>query len=159
MNEQQMEPSTDANFYELIQQLARMIGSNHKQERRRWPRTSYRVVQRIAPWDRSGFPPEGAFFEVACRDLSRAGFSFFCPDPPDYPMVVVELGNPPEYTYIMAEVLHHERVRLFPNGEVRSAWSSPDEESKPEQDSEGGILLHLVGCRFVRRLRRPRLVS
>ena len=154
-----MEAPPDGDFYQLIQQLAQAIGSNQNRERRRQPRITYRVIQRIAPWTSAGFPLESSFFEVACRDLSRGGFSYFSPMPPDVNSVVVELGNPPDTMYVLAEVLHHRQVVMYPSGEVKSAWSLSGNEPNPSQQQSAGLIMYLVGCRFVRRLRKPKLTA
>lgn len=118
------------------------------QERRDSPRHPFRVLQWIAPYDGSGFPDESKFFPVRCRDLSQSGFSFVVSEKPDFPTLVVSLGEAPKQTNLTAEIVRCHRVRLLGGGHIEMA---DDAEGDGDANDEGGPTF-LVGCRFTGRL-------
>jgi len=119
--------SADADLYNLMHEMAKLVPGKEGAERRREPRSDFPSVERIAPMRGSNVPDESEFFEVKCRDLTRNGFSFFLSDRPDFDSLVVALATPPETIYVVAEVTHSNRVQ----------------SDTPK---------FAVGCRFVRRM-------
>jgi hypothetical protein len=76
-----------------------------RQERRTSERHAYPVVQMLAPCNAIQLPEEDAFREVRCHDISRGGFSFLWPEPPDFGFVVVSLGNGSDRISLTARVV------------------------------------------------------
>jgi len=74
-------------------------------ERRRAPRRTYAVNQLVAPYIGWKVPPEPAFCEVPCIDISTGGISFIWPTEPDFEHVVVALGKPPKQVCLSARVV------------------------------------------------------
>jgi hypothetical protein len=91
-------------------------------------RYRYDVFQYIAPFS-GDLPGAESFKKVRCRDLSRGGFSYLVEDSPDYESLVVVLGNPPDLTFLVAHVEHHQPTII---------------------DGQTG---RLVGCRFVQQVK------
>jgi hypothetical protein len=114
------------------------------QELRGAPRHPFKVLQWIAPYHGSGLPDKSRFFQVRCRDLSQSGFSFFAPERPDFPTLVVSLGEPPNQTHLVAEIVRCDEVRLFGGGYVEMV---DDAEGDGDTNDQGGQTF-LVGCRF-----------
>jgi len=147
--------STDeltADFYRFIHHLTRANPRDKGTERRRQRRNAFRVVQRIAPYDADGFPPDAAFLRVRCHDLNRAGFSFLLPRWPRFDHLVAEFGKPPSLIHVVAQVVHAEQVAVYPSGRV--VRLSPAAIPGP-RTSHTGQPMFLVGCRLVRRIERP----
>jgi PAS domain S-box-containing protein len=99
-----------------------------KSDQRRSPRREFGFPQRIAPMYGRTIPTERKFFEVACKDISATGISFFMERPPDFDTLVVELGNASARQYLVAKV-------------ARIAKAQPL-----------GPRRFLIGCRFTERL-------
>lgn len=144
---------TSANLYSLIDHLLRYCASDEPPERRGQKRSAFPVVQRIAPYEESGFPPERAFFGVQCHDLTRRGFSFLLPSWPEFDYLVAEFGRRPDAIYVVAQVVHAEQVLVYSSGRVQRLGTGT---SLPPHGPKTGRLMFLVGCRFVRRLERPK---
>ena len=53
------------------------------------------------------FPSLGSFFEVECHDISLGGFSFYLDREPDFDVVAVELGRPPQQLFLAAHRSAH----------------------------------------------------
>ena len=79
-------------------------------ERRSRPRRPYPYHQLIAPVVAGTLPARKQFVHVRCHDIASGGFSFSSPTPPTVDSYVVALGNPPDLTYLMAQVVHVTRV-------------------------------------------------
>ena len=150
-----LDSTIDADFYRLIHQLAGTPREDDPSERRGQHRQAFSTVQRIAPHPGPGFPPDSEFFEVRCHDLTRSGFSFFLPAPPDFTALVAAFGTPPHLIYVGAEVRHSDRVLRHPSGLVEHVGGGAG--AVAYQSVEGNIPtpLILVGCRFTRRMERP----
>lgn len=153
-----LESRLDAKFYRLVHEMMQGPEMDRRQERRQHPRKAYRAIQRVAPWLGGVFPEEDEFFDVACRDLTPAGFSFLFPTEPDFPQLVAELGQGPEAIYVVAEVLRSEPVLLYPAGHVERRRNASG-RARPATRRRGGTPMFLIGCRFLRRLRKPRLLD
>ena len=144
----------DADFFNLIHQLAGAAGEDGPAERRRERRRSFLSSQRIAPRRGPGVPDESQFFEVPCHDLSRGGFSFFFASRPDFDSLAVAFGTPPEVIYMAAEVAHCEDVLVDSSGEVLPA-RGPGEQFDPQDlDRRTATPMVMVGCRFNERLHK-----
>jgi hypothetical protein len=143
----------DANFFQLIHRLVsgspREPGEDHRDQRR----NPFECFQQIAPWDGEGFPEDSAFFAVRCRDLTCGGFSFFLPAEPTFERLVAAFGSSPAVIHVGAEVLHTVRVVLYPSGRVERAEQRT--AASAEEANDPGSPMVLVGCRFLRRLRKP----
>ena len=143
---------TSANFFGLIHHLLRSAGSDEPSERRGQSRNPFSVVQRIAPYDQPGFPPQGAFLGVQCHDLTQGGFSFLLPAWPEFNQLVAEFGTPRECIYVLAQVVHADQVWVYPSGRVQRMGSSPPSAGPAPKSGKG---MYLVGCRFLRRIEPP----
>lgn len=97
-------------------------------DRRTVVRLRFPHKQFVAPYHGGCIPSRASFKEVVCRDISEQGFSFLATCPPDFEMLVVALGVPPELTYMTARIVNRVRV------------------------SDGPIPLYRIGCRFTGRL-------
>ncbi|MFH1921616.1 MAG: PAS domain S-box protein [Planctomycetota bacterium] len=78
--------------------------------RRRRPRSSFPYRQWIAPFLGEKLPAQSEFGYVECHDVSSGGFSFRASKPPQFDKLVVALGTPPTFTYLIAQVTHVTRV-------------------------------------------------
>lgn len=145
----------DASFYQLIHQLAGPQLSDDPVERRGTARRPFPAFHRIAPHRGPEFPEDGEFIEVLCHDLTRAGFSFFLPGPPDFDSLVAVFGSPPEEICTGAEVLHSDRVLLYPSGLVEHIDDQTGHSGNPPVAGEVPTPMVLVGCRFTERLQKP----
>jgi hypothetical protein len=148
-----LENEIDAVLFQLIHQLSREAQEGGKQDRRGTDRQRYSVRQRIAPWQGNGFPPDSAFFDVQCHDLTAGGFSFLSPSRPEFTVLVAELGIVAEQIYLVARVVHVERVLVDSTG----AWADPRSTATIEGSppiKSGWSTRYLIGCRFVRRFRQ-----
>lgn len=96
-------------------------------ERRKAPRLTFTMNQRVAPYVGWKVPPEPAFREVPCIDISTGGISFVWPTEPDFQHVVVALGKPPKLVYLCARIV----------------------SSRPWDGESKGVRL---GCQFLGRL-------
>jgi len=97
-------------------------------DRRAAVRLRFPHKQFVAPYHGGCIPSRASFKEVVCRDLSEQGFSFLATCPPDFEMLVVALGVPPNLTYMTARIVNRIRV------------------------SDGPMPLYRIGCRFTGRL-------
>jgi len=79
-------------------------------ERRTRPRRSYPYRQKIAPIIEGNLPELDKFRGIQCNDIAAGGFSFVCKTPPASDTLVVELGAPPKFSYLIAQVAHVTRV-------------------------------------------------
>jgi hypothetical protein len=117
----------------------------------------YHVFQMIAPFHGALVPSPGDFHPVLCHDLSCGGFSFFDSTPPDFRQLVVELKSASRLIYMVARVLHCRQVLVDAAGNVHSlsrAWGSiPDTSQRTTRSTL------LIGCQFVRALRRGPLTD
>jgi len=80
-------------------------------ERRKRPRRSYPYKQLVAYLVDDKLPAPDAFVEVSCNDIAAGGFSFFSPAPPKAESLVVALGIPPKFTYLVAQIAHVARTK------------------------------------------------
>ncbi len=144
----------DADFFNLIHQLASAAGEDGPAERRHERRRSFLSSQRIAPRRGPGVPDESQFFEVPCHDLSRGGFSFFFPSRPDFDSLAVAFGTPPEVIYMAAEVAHCEDVLVDSSGEVRPVGGPGEQCDQQDLDGRTATPMVMVGCRFNGRLHK-----
>ncbi len=145
----------DANFYRLIHELVGPQLDDESAERRKGERHLFPVDQWIAPRHGPAFPVESQFFKVRCHDLTRSGFAFLLPKPPDFDRLVVGFGQPPDLLYVGAEVRHCHKVLVSSSGDVRHVG---DQATQPDrQGAEGAASkpMVLVGCRFTQRLYKP----
>lgn len=145
----------DANFYRLIHRMLASPHNGQDADRRSETRASYRVVQRVAPWDGTRFPDESEFLQVQCHDLTRAGFSFLAPAEPQFRTLVVEFVAAPDRLYVAAQVLRSVPVVCHSSGELTRKSGLEASPLLPERHGETGRPMFLVGCRLTRRLRKP----
>jgi hypothetical protein len=138
------ENATDANFFNLIHQMAVTTRGNAPVDRRGCRREPFRVLQRVALRHGRDIPDEANFVEVQCYDLTQGGFSFLLPSRPNFERLVVAFGAPPEAIYLGAEVAHCDDVTVdgFSDGRGQAAGDPT------------AIPMVLVGCRFTDRLKR-----
>jgi hypothetical protein len=141
----------DVVFYNLIHQLAGSPSKDGGVQRRHGLRQQFLVAQRIAPGFLGEIPPDEAFREVRCYDLTRSGFSFFLAAPPDFEVLVAAFGWPPSVIHVGAKVVHQREVLLHPSGLVQPL-SNPSSRSREAPADRSATALVLVGCRFLQRL-------
>jgi hypothetical protein len=151
-----MQTRLDAKLYRLVHEMVYGPEADVGRDRRQHARKAYRAIQRMAPWSGDVFPDEDDFFDVACRDLTQAGFSFLLPTEPDFTLLVAEFGKGADAICVAAEVLRAAGVLLYPGGNVEPRRNA-SARAKSKGRRKGGIPMFLIGCRFVRRIRKPRL--
>lgn len=88
----------------------------------------YEVWQYVAPFKGDALPSAERFERVLCRDLSSSGFSFFSEELPNYEVLIVALGSPPDLRFFVSQITHSPAVSV--------------------RDQVG----HLISCRFLRKL-------
>jgi hypothetical protein len=142
----------DVVFYNLIHQLAEVPSKGGVVERRHGLRKQFLVTQRIAPGYRAEMPPDEALIEVRCYDLTRSGFSFLVPTPPDFNVLVAAFGWPPSVIYVAAEVLHCRDVLLHRSGRVELLDNRSGQPRRESSANRSATAMVLVGCRFLQRL-------
>jgi hypothetical protein len=145
----------DANFFRLIHGLVGSQPEDESAEKRGSMRHAFSVVQWVAPHDGENFPPDEAFLDVWCHDLTQSGFSFFLPSRPDLTRLVAAFGKPPQLIHVSAEVVHCHTVLRYPSGAVEFVEGEANQTSYVSPDGETGTLMFLVGCRFCERLEKP----
>lgn len=79
-------------------------------DRRKRPRRSFPYRQRLAPIFDGKLPNERDFVEIDCNDIGVGGFSYLSPKPPETETVVIELGNSPNVTRMIAQIAHVTRM-------------------------------------------------
>lgn len=136
----------DANFFNLIHQTVQRH-QDRETDRRESSRQVFESFQRIALPRGAGVPPESEFFDVQCRDLCTAGFSFLFPFEPKFQRIVAAFGAPPNAIYLSAKITHCAEVLVYPSGVAIAEGEG--EGAAPE---EGGKPMFLVGCKFIERL-------
>lgn len=146
------ELGTDAAFYELIHHLLEEQPGDAMGERREGFRKPFPILQRIAPCHDGKVPPDSAFTEVRCHDLTQKGFSFFLPRPPCFDRLIVAFGERPRCIYLVAEVLHCNEVTVdeATPRETPSPCCLSRAAGGPPVETPPSVVL--VGCRFVERL-------
>jgi hypothetical protein len=144
----------DAGFYNLIHRLVASSERPAACERRDRLRHAFRWRQRVAALSKPGVPDESEFIDVQCCDLSRQGFSFLFPGPPDFHMLVASFGRPPEVIYVSAEVVRTTSVLAHTSGDIEPCAAADAEPRPAESDDERPAPMVLVGCRFLQRLER-----
>ncbi len=147
-----LEVEIDASFYNLVHQLSQ-AGGGAVGDRRRESRSRLVTTHRIAARRAPGIPDEAEFSEVQCHDLNRTGFSFFLPDEPNFQVIVVAFGAPPNAIYLSAKVTHAEPVLAYESGLIeRLCEDGTAGGSKPASARR----MVLVGCTFLERLTASR---
>jgi hypothetical protein len=142
----------DVVFYNLIHQLVEAPPRDEAADRRQCMRQAFLAWQRIAPGYGDETPPESAYVEVQCHDLSCNGFSFFLPNPPEFDRLVAMLGRPPSLICVAARVSHCTEVLVYPSKVVEQRGDRTGHLDHQASDAQTGMPMVLVGCRFVRKL-------
>ncbi len=116
-------------------------------EQRYESRRAFRLTQRIATGYCWEVPPESAWIDVHCYDLTKGGFSFFLDEKPTFERLVAKFRSA-EPIFVAARV-HHWRPVLV------DGWDGIIEPNTP---SVGAISTgrqteskFLIGCQFLRR--------
>ncbi len=138
----------DASFYEMVHRIAGPLREEAKSERRIRDRQPFVVTQRIAPRCRAGVPDDSEFFEVKCRDLNRAGFSFLASSRPNFTELVASFSTASEVVYMGARVLHCASVLVYPSGQMEHIHGRAGDVNYRGPNGEKGRPMVLVGCRF-----------
>jgi hypothetical protein len=134
---------TDIDVFNLIHHL-RSAGSNDgPRERREAARRQFSQTQWIAPGFVWEVPPDSAFIEVRCHDLTQNGLAFFLPEPPNFDRLVVILRSP-TVIYVAARIRNWRRVWVDASGTLTC-------QKGPAATGQGESKV-LAGCRFIRRL-------
>jgi hypothetical protein len=137
---------------EVRRAIEQLHGSMVK-ERRRVPRESFPVVQRIAQATDGKIPEHAAFSPVKCHDLSTRGFSFIVKKRPQFKAIVLALAAPPDVIYLAAEVRHCTDVLMHASGRVEALQHQGAEVARESRSGQGAEPVVLVGCEFTERLR------
>lgn len=133
----------DVGFFNLVYEL---VGTGEKDaptERRQQTRQPFSAVHHVAPGFGDKIPPQSAFIEVQCHDLTRTGFSFLMPRCARFSQLVVALGCPSQTIYVEANVVHWREITVNAVGKIIADGES---DAGPTQPAVA------VGCCFVRRL-------
>jgi len=141
----------DANFYNMIHQLADSVQLDRQEDRRKEPREAYPSTQRIATRRGSDLPDESQFFDVRFYDLTRSGFSFLVPSAPASDSLVAAIGASPNTIYLAAEVTHRTEVLVYSSGLVERAKHSAA-IGRHGLNSKDATPMVLVGCRFTEKI-------
>ena len=124
-------------------------------------RVPFSAVQRIAPLRGNRLPDDSEFFPVRCCDLATGGISFLMASRPTFTELVIAFGNPPDVTYLAAEVVHCTDVLAQPSGQWervghRMAGADDPSDNTPHVPQSGetpsGETMVQIGCRFTRRM-------
>ena len=92
------DPTADAEFFSAIHQ------EMEERERRHSDRRPYDCVQLLAPFDGEILPQQHEFYHVKCLDLSPSGIAFTTRNPPQWPQMVIALGQAP-FTFVVARIV------------------------------------------------------
>ena len=115
-------------------------------DRRMAPRWPYSQSQRIAPGYCWEVPPDTAWIEIPCFDLTQGGFSFFMAEEPTFDHLVVQFRSS-EAIYVAARIAHSRRVLVDPAGNILDAQvAAADALASLHLESK-----ILIGCQFMRR--------
>ena len=142
----------DADFYNLIHQLAGSLDQEKNTERRGEQRQPFQAVQRIALRRGPGVPDEPEFVDAQCHDLTCNGFSFLLPNTPNFDSLVVAFGTPSDAIYVAAEVSHCHDVLVYPTGKIEQVADCPGQAIRQDLDVQTATPMVMVGCRFTGRL-------
>ena len=156
-----VERGTDAGFYNLIHEVLESSPQGSPQgsprgqpvDRRKHRRESFPAMQRIAPRRGTKMPDESEFFEVQCHDLTRAGFSFFLPEQPDFDSLVATFSGDSAVIYVSAEIVNCDGVLIYSSGKVERMAGRPVEIDDQDPIGRSAKPMVLVHCRFTERLR------
>ena len=95
-------------------------------ERRTSIRSDYSCGALLATYDGRSFPPDSAYREIDCRNVSRKGFAFFCFVKPMFSFVVVKLRGTESDIFVSARVVRFQQL---------------------------SVGKYIVGCQFLQRLK------
>jgi hypothetical protein len=144
----------DAAFYNLMHYFlaaTRKDESTGREEggveERNESRRAFRLTQRIAPGYGWEVPPESAWIDVSCYDLTKGGFSFFLEEKPNFDRLLA-LFHSPEPIYVAARVHHYRSVLVDAKGGILEPG---DLSSGAESHIRRTESKFLVGCQFLRR--------
>jgi hypothetical protein len=145
---------SDVVFYNLIHQLVGAPPKDCAGEQRQGQRQAFLAKQWIAPGYTHEPPPESAWIEVRCHDLTGGGFSFFLAEPPTFERLLVAFGRPPSLVHVTARVTHCKDVLLYPSGLIEQREGRAAHVRYQAPDGQEGKPMVLVGCKFLRKLGR-----
>ncbi|MEI8375059.1 MAG: hypothetical protein WCJ35_19715 [Planctomycetota bacterium] len=146
---------TDATFFNLMHHFLAVshkgegdvVRDEPEAEQRYESRRAFRLIQRIATGYCWEVPPESAWIDVRCHDLTKGGFSFFLDERPTFERLVAKFRSA-EPIFVAARV-HYWRPVLV------DGWGGIIE---PNTSSVGTISTgrrteskFLIGCQFLRR--------
>ena len=111
-------------------------------ERRCKLRRAFRLAQAIAPGYGWEMPPDSAWIDVRCHDLTQCGFSFFLDEKPAFERLVARFGTA-EPIYVAARVNNWRPVLVDGSGNILEPGTlSTGCHTEPKV---------LVGCQLLRR--------
>lgn len=143
----------DANFYNMVHQLADSMQLDRREDRRKEPREAYHSTQRIAMRRGPDLPDESQFFEVRFYSLTRSSFSFLVPSAPASDSLVAAFGVSPSAIYLAAEVTHRTEVLVYSSGLVERVKNSAA-DGRQGLNSKDATPMVLVGCRFTEKMEK-----
>ena len=84
----------------------------HGLERRGSIRSDYSRRTLLATYDGRDFPPDSAFREIDCHDISRKGFAFYCFVKPMFSCVIVKLTGTESDIFVSARVVRFQQLNV-----------------------------------------------
>jgi len=145
----------DAAFFNLMHHFLAttqkgdgQVGRDEPEAEQRYEsRRAFRLIQQIATGYCWEAPPESAWIDVCCHDLTKGGFSFFLDEKPTFERLLARFRSAEPIS--VAARVHYWRPVLV------DGWGCVIEPSRP---SVGAIsTVHqakskfLIGCQFLRR--------
>jgi hypothetical protein len=112
-------------------------------------RRAFRLTQRIAPGYCWEVPPESAWIDVRCYDLSQDGFSFFLDEKPAFERLVAMFRSA-EPIYVAGRVRHSRQVLVDGWGGILEPGILSAGPVSTIRRTESKFL---VGCQFLRRFK------
>ena len=84
----------------------------HGLERRGSICSDYSRRTLLATYDGRNFPPDSAFREIDCQDISRKGFAFYCFAKPMFSYVVVEFKGTESDIFVSGRVVRFRQLNV-----------------------------------------------
>jgi hypothetical protein len=116
-------------------------------DRRAQSRRPFSLTQRIAPGYCWEVPPESAWIDVRCGNLTQGGFSFFLNEKPEFDRLVAMFRSA-EPIYVAARVNHWRPVMVDAGGSIIDFSTLTAGVPSAVRQAEPKFL---VGCQFLRR--------
>ncbi len=150
-----LEQNADAAFFNLMHHFlaaspkgeSTVARDEPEAERRCKSRRPFRLAQWIAPGFSWEMPPESAWIEVRCYDLTQCGFSFFLDEKPTFERLVARFGST-EPIHVAAQVNNWRPVLVDGLGGIIESGTQTAGTISIVCPIEKRVL---VGCQLLRR--------